>query len=98
MMADKHRMSENQVLQVAQCTKIIEGDATSKDPMKYLISIKQSAKFVVGLGDRVAPTDIEEGNLIDFLLLNQIISLSTHHCPILLYSQLGFLRYACWRR
>ena len=28
---------------------------------KYVINIKQIAKFVVGLGDRVAPTDIEEG-------------------------------------
>lgn len=60
-MADRQRMTENQVLQVAQCTKIIDGDATSKDPLKYLINIKQSAKYVVGLGERVAPTDIEEG-------------------------------------
>lgn len=28
---------------------------------KYVISIKQVAKFVVGLGERVSPTDIEEG-------------------------------------
>lgn len=28
---------------------------------KYVINIKQIAKFVVGLGDKVAPTDIEEG-------------------------------------
>lgn len=28
---------------------------------KYVISIKQHAKFVVGLGERVAPTDVEEG-------------------------------------
>ena len=28
---------------------------------KYVINIKQIAKFVVGLGERVAPTDIEEG-------------------------------------
>ena len=28
---------------------------------KYVINIKQIAKFVVGLGDRVALTDIEEG-------------------------------------
>ncbi|CED84262.1 26s proteasome subunit p45 [Phaffia rhodozyma] len=28
---------------------------------KYVISIKQIAKFVVGLGDKVAPTDVEEG-------------------------------------
>lgn len=28
---------------------------------KYVINIKQIAKFVVGLGERVAPTDVEEG-------------------------------------
>ena len=33
--------------------------AEGKD--KYVINVKQIAKFVVGLGERVAPTDIEEG-------------------------------------
>lgn len=28
---------------------------------KYVINVKQIAKFVVGLGDKVSPTDIEEG-------------------------------------
>lgn len=28
---------------------------------KYVINVKQFAKFVVGLGEKVAPTDIEEG-------------------------------------
>lgn len=28
---------------------------------KYLINVKQIAKFVVALGDKVSPTDIEEG-------------------------------------
>lgn len=31
------------------------------DQTKYLISIKQIAKFVVGLGEKVSPTDIDEG-------------------------------------
>lgn len=35
--------------------------AGNPDGDKYVISIKQVAKFVVGLGDRVSPTDIEEG-------------------------------------
>ena len=35
------------------------GNADSKD--KYVINVKQIAKFVVGLGERIAPTDIEEG-------------------------------------
>ena len=91
--ADKQRMSEEQPLQVARCTKIIPaqnsdadtsnndggnsavdnmlgalgglgqafnmGNADSKD--KYVINVKQIAKFVVGLGERIGPTDIEEG-------------------------------------
>ena len=48
----------SQPLQVARCTKIINAD--SDDP-KYIINVKQFAKFVVDLGDQVAPTDIEEG-------------------------------------
>lgn len=35
--------------------------STSLSGNKYVINIKQIAKFVVGLGDKVAPTDIEEG-------------------------------------
>lgn len=45
-------------MQVARCTKIINAD--SEDP-KYIINVKQFAKFVVDLSDQVAPTDIEEG-------------------------------------
>jgi len=43
---------------VARCTKIINADT---DDAKYVINVKQFAKFVVDLGDQVAPTDIEEG-------------------------------------
>ncbi len=28
---------------------------------KYVINVKQHAKYVVGLGERVSPTDVEEG-------------------------------------
>lgn len=45
-------------LQVARCTKIINADS---DDAKYIINVKQFAKFVVDLADSVAPTDIEEG-------------------------------------
>lgn len=52
-------------LQVARCTKIIksptEDDANSSAETKYMINVKQFAKFVVDLADTVAPTDIEEG-------------------------------------
>ncbi|WFD04139.1 26S proteasome regulatory subunit 7 [Malassezia obtusa] len=95
--ADKQRMSEEQPLQVARCTKIIKaqepagdenqdgapnetgigaldnvlgalggmgalgGSRSADNKDKYVINVKQIAKFVVGLGERVAPTDIEEG-------------------------------------
>jgi 26S proteasome regulatory subunit T1 len=49
-------MQEEQPLQVARCTKIINtGEET-----KYVINIRQIAKFVVGLGEKVSPTDIDE--------------------------------------
>eukprot|EP00948_MAST-09A_sp_MAST-9A-sp1_P001779 g1779.t1 len=55
--ADKQMMQQEQPLQVAHCTKII--DADTPEP-KYMITIRQMAKFVVGLGEKVSPTDIEE--------------------------------------
>lgn len=57
---DKQRMGSEHPLQVARCTKII-APAKGEEMSKYVINVKQIAKFVVGLGDRVAPTDIEEG-------------------------------------
>ncbi|KAF9818915.1 hypothetical protein IEO21_02453 [Rhodonia placenta] len=39
----------------------LQGQKGADEQDKYVINIKQIAKFVVGLGDRVAPTDIEEG-------------------------------------
>merc|ERR1719454_2497809 len=56
--ADKQSLQSEQPLQVARCTKIIDADT---DNAKYIINVKQFAKFVVDLGDQVAPTDIEEG-------------------------------------
>mmetsp|Transcript_7404 Transcript_7404/g.20157 ORF Transcript_7404/g.20157 Transcript_7404/m.20157 type:complete len:434 (+) Transcript_7404:50-1351(+) len=58
LVQDKQMMQEEQPLQVARCTKIINPNT---DDAKYVINVRQIAKFVVGLGDRVAPTDIEEG-------------------------------------
>ena len=51
-------LQAEQPLQVARCTKII---GRNTPEAKYIISVKQIAKFVVGLADKVAPTDIEEG-------------------------------------
>jgi 26S proteasome regulatory subunit T1 len=88
LVADEEVMSHEQPLQVARCTKIINGGGAAAaaeaaaaqqfilpseqeeadDPdniqlegPKYLISVKQIAKFVVALGEKVSPTDIEEG-------------------------------------
>ncbi|CAD6576746.1 MAG: 26S proteasome regulatory subunit 7 [Tremellales sp. Tagirdzhanova-0007] len=74
--ADKQRLGEHP-LQVARCQTIIRATnppaadqplnpqdgagAGNPDGDRYVISIKQVAKFVVGLGDRVSPTDVEEG-------------------------------------
>lgn len=63
--ADKQRAEEGHAYQVARCTKIIQ---TPNEPEpKYLIGIKQMAKFVVGLGKRVSPTDVEEGMRVGYL-------------------------------
>lgn len=72
--ADAQRSSEK-TLQVARCQTIIKAadpavdaanpqdgaGAGNPDGDRYVISIKQVAKYVVGLGDRVSPTDVEEG-------------------------------------
>lgn len=54
-------MQDDQPLQVARCTKIIQDEKKDSDKSKYVINVKQIAKFVVKLGERVSPTDIEEG-------------------------------------
>lgn len=59
-------MMEEQPLQVARCTKIIKSD-DEPDKAKYVISVKQVAKFVVNLGERVSPTDIEEGMRVGYV-------------------------------
>lgn len=64
--ADRQRMSEEQPLQVARCTKIIQ-DEGSPEKSQYIINVKQIAKFVVKLGDRVSPTDIEEGMRVGYV-------------------------------
>lgn len=58
LVSDKQMMQEEQPLQVARVTKIIN---PAGPDTKYIINIKQIAKFVVGLGEKVSPTDIDEG-------------------------------------
>ena len=57
--------------QVARCTKIINADT---DDAKYVINVKQFAKFVVDLGDQVAPTDIEEGMRVGYDSFIHVVS------------------------
>lgn len=61
-------MAEEQPLQVARCTKIIQ-DEKDQDKSKYVINVKQIAKFVVNLGERVSPTDIEEGMRVGYVCI-----------------------------
>lgn len=51
------KMATEQPLQVARCNKIIKDGGEDK----YVIHIKQIAKFVVKLGEKLSPTDVEEG-------------------------------------
>src|SRR5271170_5930511 len=76
LLSDRQRLSEEHPLQVARCTKIIQ-NPDDPEKGKYIINVKQTAKFgktilpfwegsmlicvVVNLGERVSPTDIEEG-------------------------------------
>lgn len=69
LQADKEMMMTEATLQVARCTKIIKpGTAEAK----YMINIKQMAKYVVGLGQRVSPTDIDEGMRVGVERSNKI--------------------------
>lgn len=62
-------------MQVARCTKIIQDE---KDPEKnkYVINVKQIAKFVVNLGERVSTADIEEGMRVGY----NVSSILVDHC------------------
>lgn len=55
--SDRHLLTTEQSLQVARCTKILKNNEDNR----YIVNVKQFAKFVVDLADTVAPSDIEEG-------------------------------------
>ena len=61
---------------MARCTKIINPE--SDDP-KYMINVKQFAKFVVELSESVAPTDIEEGMRVGLVALKNFILLLKYY-------------------
>ncbi|MES1921646.1 26S proteasome regulatory subunit 7A [Bonamia ostreae] len=56
--SDRNLLQKEQPLQVARCTKIIDSQSPKA---KYVVSMTHIGKYVVELGNRVSPTDIEEG-------------------------------------
>lgn len=57
--SDSQRMKTEKTLQVARCCKVIEGETESAD--KYMISIKQMAKFIVNRSKQLQRQDVTEG-------------------------------------
>lgn len=55
---------------MARCTKIIQGG--ENEDAKYVINVKQIAKFVVELVRHVSPTDIEEGMRVGWVAGEQL--------------------------
>lgn len=51
----------------------LQGQKGADEQDKYVINIKQIAKFVVGLGDRVAATDIEEGMRVGYMTTHTLL-------------------------
>ena len=45
-------------MQVGRCTKIINA---GQEDAKYIVHLKHLGKYVVGLDEKLAPTDVEEG-------------------------------------
>ena len=58
LMKDQKMLQSEPPLQVARCTKILEPNTPEA---KYLIHVRQIAKFIVGLADKISPADVEEG-------------------------------------
>jgi 26S proteasome regulatory subunit T1 len=57
-LANDQILNSQHSLQVATCTKIIN---KGTDQAKYMITLRQIAKFIVGLGKDCPATDIDEG-------------------------------------
>ena len=55
---DQMMLKQDPTLQVGRCTKIL--NAGTEDA-KYIVHLKHMGKFVVGLDEKLAPTDVEEG-------------------------------------
>ncbi|OAG31817.1 26S proteasome regulatory subunit T1 [Nematocida displodere] len=57
--SDNMRSKTEKTLQVARCCKVMEGENSAKD--RYMISIKQMAKFIVNRGKGLERADVTEG-------------------------------------
>ena len=55
---DAMMMKQESTLQVGRCTKIMN---KGSEDAKYIVALKHMGKFVVGLDEKLAPTDVEEG-------------------------------------
>ena len=55
---DRLLIEEDQTLQIANCTQILKSDSEN---LKFVIHIKHTGKFLVGLGEKISPTDLNEG-------------------------------------
>ncbi|KAH0786913.1 26S protease regulatory subunit 7 A [Histomonas meleagridis] len=58
---DRNMLATEEPLNVAQCEKALP---PNDEKQRYIISISHVAKFVVGLGKNVAPSDITEGSRV----------------------------------
>lgn len=54
---DAMMMKQESTLQVGRCNKILNAGT---DDAKYIVHLKHMGKFVVGLDEKLAPTDVEE--------------------------------------
>lgn len=55
---DRLLIEEDQTLQIANCTQILKSDSEN---LKFVVHIKHTGKFLVGLGEKISPTDLNEG-------------------------------------
>jgi 26S proteasome regulatory subunit T1 len=58
LQADAMMMKQEPTLQVGRCNKILN---KGSEDAKYVVHLKHMGKYVVGLDEKLAPTDVEEG-------------------------------------
>ena len=96
---DKIIIEEDRTLQVAECTQIIQRQS---NPNGYIINIKHVGKYVCSLGEKISPTDIEEGNrvgvdrnkfqiqmVLPLKIDHQVTSMTIEEKPDITYNDIG---------